>query len=181
MQAGGDSICLCLTGALLWPYRRPPWTACVHFHDSNQGGSAQHDFSLAWPKQPDISVKMDTARLETSLKEAGVLKKLSLAGIAKQSQLKYNWLRFVWPQPTIVDSELTIGLCTQPANSQLIPQSRSETPGVSPLSLAERVRCLNFLTKTPASETVKELPGYLVQNSPSGSFLSSGGAVCRGE
>ncbi len=43
-----------------------------------------------------------------------------------------------------------------------------ETPGVSPLSLAEWGKCcLNFLTKTPASDTVKGLPGYPVQNCPS--------------
>jgi hypothetical protein len=48
--------------------------------------------TLAWPgwKQPDISVEVDTARLETSRTEAGVLKKLRLAGIAKLSQLKYS-------------------------------------------------------------------------------------------
>ncbi len=40
--------------------------------------------TLAWLgwKQPDIPVEVDTARLETSRTEAGVLKKLSLAGIA---------------------------------------------------------------------------------------------------
>jgi hypothetical protein len=43
------------------------------------------DTSLAWPgwKQPDIPVEVDTDRLETRRTEAGVLKKLSLAGIAK--------------------------------------------------------------------------------------------------
>ncbi len=46
----------------------------------------------AWPgwKQPDIPVEVDTARLETSCTEAGNLKKLSLAGIAKLSRLKYS-------------------------------------------------------------------------------------------
>jgi hypothetical protein len=39
-------------------------------------------------KQPDIPVEVDTVRLETSRTEAGVLKKLSLAGIAKLSRLK---------------------------------------------------------------------------------------------
>jgi hypothetical protein len=33
-------------------------------------------------KKPDIPVEVDTYRLETSHTEAGVLKKLSLAGIA---------------------------------------------------------------------------------------------------
>jgi hypothetical protein len=48
--------------------------------------------TLAWPgwKQPDIPVEVDTGRLETSRSEAGVLKKLSLAGIAKLSRLKYR-------------------------------------------------------------------------------------------
>ncbi len=48
--------------------------------------------TLAWPgwKQPDIPVEVDTDRIETSHSEAGVLKKLSLAGIAKLSRLKYR-------------------------------------------------------------------------------------------
>jgi hypothetical protein len=48
--------------------------------------------TLAWPgwKQPDIPVEVDTDRLETSRSEAGVLKKLGLAGIAKLSRLKYR-------------------------------------------------------------------------------------------
>jgi hypothetical protein len=48
--------------------------------------------TLAWPggKQPDIPVEVDTDRLETSRSEAGVLKKLSLGGIAKLSRLKYR-------------------------------------------------------------------------------------------
>jgi hypothetical protein len=48
--------------------------------------------TLAWPgwKQPDIPVEVDTDRLETSCSKAGVLKKLSLAGIAKLSRLKYR-------------------------------------------------------------------------------------------
>ncbi len=48
--------------------------------------------TLAWPgwKQPDIPVEVDTYRLETSRSDAGVLKKLILAGIAKLSRLKYR-------------------------------------------------------------------------------------------
>jgi hypothetical protein len=48
--------------------------------------------TLAWPgwKQPDIPVEVDTDRLETSRSEAGVLKKLSLASIAKLIRLKYR-------------------------------------------------------------------------------------------
>ncbi len=34
LQAGGNSICLCLTGVLLWPPKRPIWTACAHFCES---------------------------------------------------------------------------------------------------------------------------------------------------
>jgi hypothetical protein len=45
-----------------------------------------------------------------------------------------------------------------------------ETPGVSPLSLAEWGKLSQFMTKTPASDMVKELPGYPVQNSPSGNY-----------
>ena len=50
------------------------------------------DTTLACPgwKQPDIPVEVDTDRLETSRSEAGVLKKLNLAGIAKLSRLKYS-------------------------------------------------------------------------------------------
>jgi hypothetical protein len=46
--------------------------------------------TLAWPgwKQPDIPVEVGMARLETSRTEAGVLKKLSLAGIGKISWSK---------------------------------------------------------------------------------------------
>jgi hypothetical protein len=48
--------------------------------------------TLAWPgwKQPDIPVEVDMDRLESSCSEVGVLKKLSLAGIAKLSRLKYR-------------------------------------------------------------------------------------------
>ncbi len=48
--------------------------------------------TLAWPgwKQLDIPVEGDTDRPETSRSEAGVLKKLSLAGIGKLSRLKYR-------------------------------------------------------------------------------------------
>jgi hypothetical protein len=35
LQAGGNSTRLkCLTGVLVLPSRRPPWTACVHFRNS---------------------------------------------------------------------------------------------------------------------------------------------------
>ncbi len=29
LQTGGNSICLCVFGVLLWPPKRPPWTAYV--------------------------------------------------------------------------------------------------------------------------------------------------------
>ncbi len=56
--------------------------------------------------------------------EAGVLKKLSLAGLAKLSPLRYSWLRFGLVSAGYCGlGESTIGWCTQPANSQLIPLS----------------------------------------------------------
>ncbi len=70
--------------------------------------------------------------------EAGVLKKLSLAGLAMLSQLRYSWLRFGlasagyrglgvhdWPV-------YTAGLLTADSTEQY------KIPVVSPLSLAER-------------------------------------------
>jgi hypothetical protein len=70
--------------------------------------------TLAWPgwKQPDISVKVDTARLE-----AGQLKNVA------------------W----------NVYYCTTPV--------------------------LNSIVLLMYTDMVKELPGYPVQNSPSGSFL----------
>jgi hypothetical protein len=52
----------------------------------------------AWPgwNQPDIPVEVDTVRLETSRTVAGILKKFSLAGIAKLSRLKYTLLICAW-------------------------------------------------------------------------------------
>ena len=52
---------------------------------------------------------------------------LSLAGIADKG--------LVWPEPAVVDSESTIGRCsTQPANSQLIPQSSMKYLGLGRLA-----------------------------------------------
>ncbi len=70
--------------------------------------------------------------------EEGVLKKLSLTGLAKLSQLRYSWLRFglasagycglgVHNRPVYKAGELT-------ADST----EHDEIPGVGPLSLAER-------------------------------------------
>jgi hypothetical protein len=98
---------------------------------------------------------------------------MSLAFLAKLSRLRYSWLRF---------GLASVGWCTQPANSQLIPQSSMKHLGLARLAKLSGagVSCPNFLTKTPASDTVKGLPGYTVQNRPSGSFLSWGGTVGRG-
>jgi hypothetical protein len=65
--------------------------------------------------------------------EAGVLKKLGLDGLAKLSRLRYSWLRIglasadyrglgVHNRPVY---------CTQPANSQLIPQSSMQHLGLA--------------------------------------------------
>jgi hypothetical protein len=61
--------------------------------------------------------------------EGRVLKKLSIAGLAKLSRLG-----MVWPQPAIVDSESMIDRCAQPANSQLIPQSMMKYLGLARLA-----------------------------------------------
>jgi hypothetical protein len=50
-----------------------------------------------------------------------------------------------------VDSESTIGRCTQQANSPADSTEHDEIPGVSQLSLAERDKLTQFLTKTHAS------------------------------
>jgi hypothetical protein len=73
-------------------------SVCSSRSDLRKGGGEVIDkgvgpsTTLAWTgwKQPDIPVEVDTARLEISLTEAGVLKKFSLAGIAKLSRLKYS-------------------------------------------------------------------------------------------
>ncbi len=69
-------------------YKYISYNNCFPIQYFVQGGRAQHDFSLAGWKQPDIPVEVD--RLETVRNDAGVLKKLSLAGIAKLSRLKYS-------------------------------------------------------------------------------------------
>ncbi len=53
--------------------------------------------------------------------EAGVLKKLSLACLAKLSRLRYSWVRFGLASAGY--RGLVVHDSTQPANSQLIPQS----------------------------------------------------------
>jgi hypothetical protein len=70
--------------------------------------------------------------------EAGVLKKLSLAGLAKLSQLRYSRLRFGLASAGYHG----LGVCDRPVytTGQLTADSTEqyEIPGVSPLSLAER-------------------------------------------
>jgi hypothetical protein len=60
--------------------------------------------------------------------DEGVLKKLSLACLAKLSRLMYSWLRFG------LASESTIGQCAKPANSQLIPQIMMKYLGLARLA-----------------------------------------------
>jgi hypothetical protein len=73
-----------------------------------------------------------------STSDAGVLKNLSLAGLAKQSRLRYSRLRFGLAPA----GYRGLGVHDRPVyttNSQLIPQrEQDEIPGVSPLSLDER-------------------------------------------
>jgi hypothetical protein len=62
----------------------------------------------------------------------GSFKEIKLSWLSyKLSRLRYS---LVWPQPAIVDAESTIGWCTQPANSQLIPQSMMKYLGLAPLA-----------------------------------------------
>jgi hypothetical protein len=78
-------------------FNLPSMVATVHIFREEEGDGTKGvgpGPTLAWPgwKQPDIPVEVDTDTdlLETSCSEAGVLKKLSLAGIAKLSRLKYR-------------------------------------------------------------------------------------------
>jgi hypothetical protein len=103
------------------------WPIAPSYMSPNQGGRARQNFSLGWLGAAWYSSgEVDTYRLEVAVGRREFLKKLSLAGIAKLSRLKYSWLRFVWPQPTFVDAELTIGWCTQ-----LIPQSSMKHLGLA--------------------------------------------------
>jgi hypothetical protein len=70
----------------------PPHPTHRQITESVAGKGVGPSTILAWHgwKQPDISVEVDIARLETSRTDAGVLKKLSLAGIANLSRLKYS-------------------------------------------------------------------------------------------
>ncbi len=64
--------------------------------------------------------------------EAGVLKKLSLAGLAKQRRLRNSWLRFGFASADYRGLGVyTIGRCTQPADFT----EQYEIPVVSPCTL----------------------------------------------
>ncbi len=47
LQAGGNSIFLCLTGMLIRPYRRPSWTACIHFRILSMSATTKFQHSLS--------------------------------------------------------------------------------------------------------------------------------------
>ncbi len=83
---------------------------------------------------PQLQGRDVLIRSRKTITEAGVLKKLSLAGLAKLSRLRYSWLRFGRPQQAIVDSEPTIGWCTQPANTQLISRNMMKYLGLARLA-----------------------------------------------
>ncbi len=79
---------------------------------------------------PSSLLQLSWAR-RRSRPEAGVLKKFSLAGLAKLRRLRYFIADkgLVWSQPAIMDSECTIGRCTQPTNSQLVHRAWWNTLG----------------------------------------------------
>ncbi len=56
--------------------------------ESAQGGRAQHDFSLAWLEAAWYSSGSGHGPTRNWRREAGVLKKLNLAGLAKLSRLR---------------------------------------------------------------------------------------------
>ncbi len=60
----------------------------------DQGGRAQLDFSLAWLEAAWYSSGSGHGPTRNWRREAGVIKELSLAGLAKLSRLRYSWLRF---------------------------------------------------------------------------------------
>ncbi len=62
--------------------------------------------------------------------EAGVLKKLSLAGLAKLRRLRYSRLRFGLASA----GYLGLGVHDRPANSQLIPQNSMKYLGLARLA-----------------------------------------------
>ncbi len=68
---------------------------------------------------------------------AGVLKGLSLAGLAKLSRLRYSWLRFILTS----SGDRGLGVHDRPVYTAgwLTAESteHDEIPGVSPLNLAE--------------------------------------------
>jgi hypothetical protein len=64
----------------------------------------------------------------TESPEAVVLKKLGLAGLAKLTKFRFVLSRLLWTR------ESTLGRCTQPANSQLIPRSMMKYLGLARLA-----------------------------------------------
>ncbi len=62
----------------------------VYLKSKDQGGRAQHDFSLAWLEAAWYSSRSGHGPTRNWRTEAGVLKKLSLAGLAKLSRLRYS-------------------------------------------------------------------------------------------
>ncbi len=74
LQAGRNSICLCLTGVLLWPPRRPPWTASVHFPDSYPVDVSHLNFNIdQWQKHIFFSPFLSYRKRQESKKSAWVL------------------------------------------------------------------------------------------------------------
>ncbi len=63
--------------------------------------------------------------------QAGVLKKLSLASLGELSRLRHSWLRFGLASAGYRALGVHDRQCTQPANSQLIPQSMMKYGGLA--------------------------------------------------
>ncbi len=82
-----------------------------------------------------FSPKMATLLYTVRSRSRGgrVLQKLSLAGLAKPSRLWYSWLRFGLASAGCHEREVHDRLvwCTQPANSQVIPQSMMKYLGLA--------------------------------------------------
>ncbi len=81
----------------------------------------------------------------------GILKKLSLAGLAKLSRLRCSWIRFGLASADFRELRVHNRPVYTAANSQLIPQSSMKHLRLARLAQLSGVSCLNFLTKTSAS------------------------------
>ncbi len=91
----------------------------------------------------DVSTLREAA--QKNCPEAGVLKKLSLVGLAKLSRLKYSWLRFGLASA----GYRVLGVHDKPVytagyNSQPISTEQYEIPEVSPLRLVGRDKLTQF-------------------------------------